>query len=340
MGLKKYTIGGVEYDPTHPELKAIISDISAAEKNKIRSTIEAVKATVASLPTEQSLLEEAERRVKEQIPNNTLESQQMNQPTVPTAPVTPTPAMQVPEELTQAVKAISDAATLMANSSKQQEQQGLQAYREQLLKQNEGLCIPEYVVGNTREQLDASLQQSIKVRASFAPAQTPAPQTPPAAPTTPVVTTPAPTTPPATTPVVTTTPTTPVTPATPPAVAPSRVLQEFVAGANGQQIAVATVSIFPDGSMSTQYNTETPEGLAHYQKASAAPVVVPTQTTPAPVVPTNPLPTNPIITIPGSNGFPVTTPTLPNLQNVATMSMADYAKQRESLLGQIASIQV
>ena len=56
---------------------------------------------------------------------------------------------------------VSKAVQPVNNNLEQRRQQELAEYRERLIKDNEGKCIPELVKGATREEIDASMEESI-----------------------------------------------------------------------------------------------------------------------------------------------------------------------------------
>ena len=56
---------------------------------------------------------------------------------------------------------VSKAVQPVNNDLEQRRQQELAEYRGRLIKDNEGKCIPELVKGATREEIDASMKESI-----------------------------------------------------------------------------------------------------------------------------------------------------------------------------------
>lgn len=143
------TIGGTVYKVAeHPELKEFIGQIAKVEKSKLYTTIEELRTNI-----------------------NELSKVQVVTPESP-APQAQQPQGLTAEQIAQIVSATiqKEIAPLQA-SIQQTQSETLEEYRERLIKDNEHLCIPEMVKGNSREELLASLQESVAVRNRFSPSE-------------------------------------------------------------------------------------------------------------------------------------------------------------------------
>ena len=62
---------------------------------------------------------------------------------------------------------IKEVVQPVLNDTAQRQQNELESYRQEIIQQNAATCIPDLVKGNTKEELDASLQESIRIRAAY-----------------------------------------------------------------------------------------------------------------------------------------------------------------------------
>lgn len=64
-------------------------------------------------------------------------------------------------------KAITEVVQPLLQATARQNKESLDAYRDKLIKDNLATCIPDLVIGNTKEELDAALAKSIELRAKY-----------------------------------------------------------------------------------------------------------------------------------------------------------------------------
>lgn len=145
------TINGVAYKVSEtPELQSLIQSVAKVEKTKLYSQIEAVRKQVEALKdvqvTEGGSIDVA--KLVDQLKGEL---------------VTKETLQEVVQEIVQ---------PLLSNVQRTEKNE-LEAYREKLIKDNEATCIPELVKGNSKEELDAALQQSIQLRGKYSPTPTP-----------------------------------------------------------------------------------------------------------------------------------------------------------------------
>lgn len=143
------TINGVTYTVKEtPELQKFIQEVAKVEKSKLYTQFENLKTQIANLGKVQviggkdfdtdSLVEKlkgtfvTKEDFKEILPG-------------------------IVKEVVQPV----------LTATEQNRQDELNAYREKLISENIATCIPELVKGETKEELDKSLQESIRIRASY-----------------------------------------------------------------------------------------------------------------------------------------------------------------------------
>lgn len=160
------TIGGVSYSVKDtPELQQFLQQVSKVEKTKIYSQIESLKKQLASLSDVQVQ------------PTNDL-----NDKFISKLQETLSQTFITKEDLQKSLPGmLKEVVNPLLVATEDQKKQELQAYRESLIKANDGKCIPDLVKGNTKEELDASLKESIRLRAAYPPVGTPikAPVNPP-----------------------------------------------------------------------------------------------------------------------------------------------------------------
>lgn len=188
------TLNGVVYQvKDYPELQQFIQQVSKVEKSKLYSQFESLRNQIENLSkvkvTDSLNAESIVEKLKETfVTKETLQEM-------------------LPGTLREVVQPLLQA-------SEQTRQDELTAYRTKLITDNAATCIPDLVVGNSKEELDAALKRSIELRAAYPspssvqaggqhvvdpniqkqfaeqgdytptplPGQTPTPPTPPAAP--------------------------------------------------------------------------------------------------------------------------------------------------------------
>lgn len=144
------TINGVVYIVKDtPELLGLIQAVSKVEKDKLYSQFESLKSQIENLK-------------KVRVVDST-------QPTDLKGIVEELKSVFVTkEDLAVTLKdSIKEVVQPVLNATEQNRQNELDEYRKTLIKNNLDTCIPEMVAGNTREELDAALAKSIKIRASY-----------------------------------------------------------------------------------------------------------------------------------------------------------------------------
>lgn len=144
------TINGVTYQVGEtPELQALIQAVAKVEKSKLYSQMEAIKEQVRALQGVQ---------------------------------VEPAPAALNKDELIEALKGtfvtaeslketlsntIKEVVQPVLDATQRNQQNELDAYREKLINENAATCIPDLVKGNSKEELDAALAESIRLRQAY-----------------------------------------------------------------------------------------------------------------------------------------------------------------------------
>jgi hypothetical protein len=151
------TINGVTYKVNEtPELQALIQSVAKVEKNKLYSKFEELKAQIDNLKN-------ASIEGVGSINAETLE-------TLKGIFLTKEDFQNIlPDTLRTVVSPI-------LQSVEKTQQDELAAYRQKLITENANTCIPDLVKGNTKEELDASLAESIRLRAAYPSPSTSAPQ--------------------------------------------------------------------------------------------------------------------------------------------------------------------
>lgn len=131
------TIDGKDYSVKDtPELMGLVTAASRVEKNKLYSKIKTLQDGIEGL-----------KRVEL---------------------AASTPPDSLKEEILESVRNIVEGAIkpLLDKTSKI-EIQSLEEYKAKLLTENEGKCFPELVKGNTKEEVDESLKNSIELRTKY-----------------------------------------------------------------------------------------------------------------------------------------------------------------------------
>lgn len=141
------TLNGVVYPvKDYPELQQFIQQVSKVEKTKLYSQFESLRNQIESLSrvkiTDNLSVDSIVEKLKETfVTRETLQEM-------------------LPATLKEVVQPL-----LMA--SEQTRQDELSAYRQKLITENAATCIPDLVVGNSKEELDAALQKSIELRSKY-----------------------------------------------------------------------------------------------------------------------------------------------------------------------------
>ncbi len=142
------TINGITYLVKEtPELQQFIQSVAKVEKSKLYTQFENLKTQINNL---------SKVRVEE----------------------TPTDIDAIVEKLrgTFVTKedfkevlpgVIKEVVQPVLTATEQTRKNELQQYRDKIIQENSATCIPDLVKGNTKEELDASLQESIRIRSSY-----------------------------------------------------------------------------------------------------------------------------------------------------------------------------
>lgn len=142
------TINGVTYTVKDtPELQQFIQEVAKVEKSKLYTQFENLKSQIANLG-------------KVKVTGNNLEIDTIVEKLKGTFVTKEDFQEMLPGVLKEVVQPVLTA-------TEQNRKSELQQYREKLISENVATCIPDLVKGETKEELDASLQESIRLRASY-----------------------------------------------------------------------------------------------------------------------------------------------------------------------------
>lgn len=142
------TINGVTYAiKDTPELQQFIQEVAKVEKSKLYTQFENLKAQIANLG-------------KVRVTGNSLDVDTIVEKLKGTFVTKEDFQEMLPGVLKEVVQPVLTA-------TEQNRKNELEQYREKLISENIATCIPELVKGETKEELDASLQESIRLRASY-----------------------------------------------------------------------------------------------------------------------------------------------------------------------------
>lgn len=145
------TIKGVTYLVSEtPELQQFIQAVSKVEKSKLYSQFESLKEQIKNLGNVQ-VTEDADKQpdIKDLV--DSLKS-----------------AFVTKDDLKDSLKAtVEEVVRPVLEATKKTQEDEIAAYREKLVTENAATCIPELVKGNTKEELDAALKESIRLRAAY-----------------------------------------------------------------------------------------------------------------------------------------------------------------------------
>lgn len=153
------TISGVTYVVKDtPEIQQFMQEVAKVEKSKLYSQFESLRQQIQSLQgvqiTDQPQPFNAEQLI-EQLKGTFVTADSLK------------------ETLSATIKEVVQP---VLDATQKNAQNELDAYREKLISENEATCIPELVKGNTKEELDEALKESIRLRAAY-PAVPAAPYT-------------------------------------------------------------------------------------------------------------------------------------------------------------------
>lgn len=141
---KSITINGITYSVKDtPELQQLIQAVSRIEKSKLRSQYDTLSKKLNELGNAQVTIDDSvidkfkgvfmtREDFKEMLPNT------------------------VKEVVQPLLKANEDSHALE-----------IEQYRNKLIQDNLATCIPDLVKGNTKEELDAALKESIRLRSQY-----------------------------------------------------------------------------------------------------------------------------------------------------------------------------
>ena len=146
------TIGGVTYSVKDtPELQSFIQAVSKVEKTKLYSQFEALRTEISNLKGVQVETSPATGALNIEELLSKLEGKFVTR-----------------EDLKQNLSdVVKEVVQPVLDATQRNMQNELDAYRQKLITENAGTCIPELVKGNSREELDASLAESIRLRAAY-----------------------------------------------------------------------------------------------------------------------------------------------------------------------------
>ena len=141
------TLNGVTYSVKDtPELQQFIQSVAKVEKSKLYSQFESLRNQIDNLNrvkvTDGFSVDAIVDKLKETFVTKETLSEML------------------PATLKEVVQPLLSA-------SEQSKQDELRMYRERLITENSATCIPDLVVGSTKEELDAALQKSIELRAKY-----------------------------------------------------------------------------------------------------------------------------------------------------------------------------
>lgn len=141
------TIGGVTYVVKDtPELREFIQRVSQVEKAKLYSQYESLKTQINNLSRVRVTGESDMDSIVEKLKNVFVTKEDFK------------------EVLPGVIKEVVQPVLSATEENRKNE---LQQYREKLISENLATCIPDLVTGNTKEELDASLKESIRLRSSY-----------------------------------------------------------------------------------------------------------------------------------------------------------------------------
>lgn len=142
------TINGVTYAVKDtPELQKFIQEVAKVEKSKLRTQFENLKTQIANLGSVQVTGGELDIDSVVNRMKDTFVTKEDFKSMLPNM--------------------IKEVVQPVLTATEQNRQDELKQYREKLINENIATCIPELVKGETKEELDRSLQESIRLRAAY-----------------------------------------------------------------------------------------------------------------------------------------------------------------------------
>lgn len=130
-----------------PELQGFIQAVSKVEKSKLYSKFEDIKKEVQNL----SQVQVVEPTMKDDDLVERLKK-----------------VFVTSEGLKDTLKStVEEVVQPILTATKRNQLNEIEEYRNKLIKENEATCIPELVKGATKEELDKSLKESIRIRQAY-----------------------------------------------------------------------------------------------------------------------------------------------------------------------------
>lgn len=141
------TINGVTYTVKDtPELQKFIQSVAKVEKSKLYSQYENLKSQIANLSNVHVTEGMDYDAIVDKLQSILITKEDFK------------------EMLPGMIKEVVQPVLTATEQSRQDE---LKQYREKLISENISTCIPDLVKGETKEELDNSLQESIRLRAAY-----------------------------------------------------------------------------------------------------------------------------------------------------------------------------
>ena len=148
------TINGITYVVRDtPELQKFMQAVSKVEKNKLYSQFESLKNQLEDL------------RKVQVVPDSQGSGSGVNVKEIVEAL---RGTFVTREDLETSLKnTVSEVISPVIQNSEEQRKQELEAYRNSIIQAHINECIPELVEGNSKQELDASLEKSIQLRSKY-----------------------------------------------------------------------------------------------------------------------------------------------------------------------------
>lgn len=148
------TINGITYVVRDtPELQKFMQAVSKVEKNKLYSQFESLKNQLEDL------------RKVQVVPDSQGSGAGVNVKEIVEAL---RGTFVTREDLETSLKnTVSEVISPVIQNSEEQRKQELEAYRNSIIQAHINECIPELVEGNSKQELDASLEKSIQLRSKY-----------------------------------------------------------------------------------------------------------------------------------------------------------------------------
>lgn len=157
------TIGGITYRTSdNPDLQAFVSNIIAGtaqnEKTKLYAKIELLNSRVAEM-------EASEKQIMLALEN----AKKNNAPAIDYDRIGEIVKSSLSVIETNLSSKVGNLISPVVASIEKQEVKDLESYRTQLLRENDGKCMPELVSGTTKESIDASMKLSKEMFDKYKP---------------------------------------------------------------------------------------------------------------------------------------------------------------------------